>query len=129
MSRLNWLISLLLIPALVTPVAAQQTHVADEAALLALVQKKLEEDAANRAAVENLFQRPEVREVAGKLGLTANRVAVASAALDGEELRLLASYAQTLDQGLAGGQWSGRVTWFAIIAVVLVLIILFAVAK
>lgn len=128
MSKLSWLLFLFLMTATVTPVAAQQDHVADEATLEALIQEKLDEDAANRAAVQQLFERPEVREVADSVGLTPTRVVAASAALDSEELRLLASYARTFDQDLVGGQWGGQVTWFAIIAVIVVVIVLFAIA-
>lgn len=128
MSRGHWLLLLFLILMIVTPVAAQQAHIADEATLDALIEGKLEEDAANRVAVQQLFERPEVRDVAEKFGLTPARVEAASAALDSEELSLLASYARTLDEDFVGGQWGGGVTWFAIIAVLVVVIVLFAIA-
>lgn len=128
MSRGHWLLPLFLILMIVTPVAAQQAHIADEATLDALIEGKLEEDAANRVAVQQLFERPEVRDVAEKFGLTPARVEAASAALDSEELSLLASYARTLDEDFVGGQWGGGVTWFAIIAVLVVVIVLFAIA-
>lgn len=128
MSRGHWLLLLFLILMIVTPVAAQQAHIADEATLDALIEGKLEEDAANRVAVQQLFERPEVRDVAEKFGLTPARVEAASAALDSEELSLLASYARNLDEDFVGGQWGGGVTWFAIIAVLVVVIVLFAIA-
>jgi cytochrome oxidase assembly protein ShyY1 len=119
---------LFLILMIVTPVAAQRAHIADEATLDALIEGKLEEDAANRVAVQKLFERPEVREGAERFGLTPARVEAASAALDSEELSLLASYARSLDEDFVGGQWGGSVTWFAIIAVLVVVIVLFAIA-
>ncbi|MCZ6807168.1 MAG: PA2779 family protein [Deltaproteobacteria bacterium] len=128
MSRGHWLLLLFLILMIVTPVAAQQAHIADEATLDALIEGKLEEDAANRVAVQQLFERPEVRDVAEKFGLTPARVEAASAALDSEELSLLASYARTLGDDIVGGQWGGGITWFAIIAVLVVVIVLFAIA-
>lgn len=128
MSRLTWLPLLFVLAVLAAPAAAQQEHVADETTLEALVQEKLDEDDANRAAVRKLFERPEVRDVADRMGLTPARVEAASATLDSEELRLLASYARTFDQDLVGGQWGGTVTWFAIIAVLVVVIVLFAIA-
>ena len=128
MSRVHWLLTWFLILIVVTPVAAQHNHIVDEATLDALIERKLEAHDANRAAVQQLFERPEVKDVAEKFGLTPSRVEAASAALDSEELNALASYARILDEDFVGGQWSGGVTWFAIIGVLAVVIILFAIA-
>jgi hypothetical protein len=86
----------------------------------------------NRAAVERLLERPEVRDLARAAGLDSGRATAALAVLDDSEAAHLADLAVAADAALAGGQGSqGRMSGgtgkhFPVIYAVLIVAILVA---
>ena len=111
------------------PVAhAQQPHVVDPAQLQQLMDQREAEEARDRDALRRVMQRPEVRELAGRLRLDLSRAEAAVATLEGAELRDLAAQARTVDQGLAGGQ-NITISVTAIIIILLLVILLVVALK
>ncbi len=86
-----------------TSAFAQQRHVVDAAALRQAVTTQVAVDAANRAAIRDVFQHTQVQDVAGKLGLTVTRAEAAVATMTSADLAEAATAARTVNTTLAGG--------------------------
>jgi ferritin-like metal-binding protein YciE len=107
-----------------SPALAQQSHIADPAVIDARVAAKAAETDQQRATIERLLEREQVREIAARAGIDIESVETAASALDGEELAEVASQAQTIDDSLAGGQSSITISTTVIIIALLVLILI-----
>jgi hypothetical protein len=107
---------------------AQQPGAEAHAAGPAAIDQALRQHAAgvdaDRAVVQRLLERPEVRALAEEIGLDVRRAQAAVATVDGEQLSELAAQARQAEQGLAGGQGSVRISTTLIIIALLVLILL-----
>ena len=114
----------LLFVAVASPVHAQASHAAPQSVLDAAVQAEVATGAADREAVERLLDRPEVRAVAGDLGLDLRRVQSAVKTLDQQQLSEVAAQASQVERALAGGQSSVTISTTMIIIGLLVLILL-----
>jgi hypothetical protein len=79
--------------------------------------------AAQEQQLQSLFDRPEVRELAGRAHLDLARAQAAVATLDDAELAQLAARSQHLQDNLAGGD-NIVITPYALIIALLVVIIL-----
>lgn len=101
-----------------------QEHVTSDADLRSAVAERTDREAADRAVLERLLDREEVREIAGDADLDLERAKDAVAQLDGEELGRLASMARDAEDALAGGQTTITITSTAIIIALLVIILL-----
>ena len=108
---------------IVPKVGAQTTHTAPQAALDAALQQHVAGATADRETVMRLLDRPEVRALAGNMGLDLQRAKGAVSTLDGRQLTDLATQAQQAEEGLAGGQSSITVSTTMIIIGLLVLIL------
>jgi hypothetical protein len=86
----------------------------------ALAASANQEDAA-REQVRALLDREEVRTLAAAAGLDLRRADAAVAALDGEELELVAQHAAAADDALAGGQ---TITISLVAALLIIIIII-----
>src|SRR5262245_61908491 len=84
------------------PALADQ-HIADPPAIATALSEKADRDTANRAALTQTLQKPEVQHVAGRLGLTVHDTDTAVRTLSGDELAWFADQARAIDDGLAGG--------------------------
>jgi low affinity Fe/Cu permease len=111
---------------LVTPVMAQQAHVVDQAAIEAALSEHVSEDDAHREAVLRVLQREEVRSAAAKAQLDWKRAEAAVDTLEGEELAQLASIAQDVEAGLAGGNTITISTTAIIIGLLILILIIVA---
>jgi hypothetical protein len=114
--------------AAIPPAQAQSTHAAPPSAIDAALQAHVSAADADRAMVQRLLEREEVKEVAGAAGLDLRRAASAVATLDGADLAAVAAQARQVDEALAGGQ--SRVvisTTMIIIALLVVILIIVAV--
>lgn len=118
-----------LLVAVVPPVNAQTSHAAPPSALDAAVQEHVASTAADREAVVRLLARPEVRAVAGDLGIDLRRAESAVATLEGRTLTELAGQARQVEQALAGGQSRVTISTTLIIIGLLVLILLIVALK
>src|SRR5690554_4968734 len=99
-------VALALLPAmlLTSPAFAQHSRVLDAAALHDAVAAKIATEDAQRALVQRVLQRDEVRQVADRLGLDVTRASAAVATLGGSDLAQAAQQAGAVDQALVGGQ-------------------------
>ena len=110
--------------AFVPRVHAQTSHVAPQTALDAAIQDHAAATATDRETISRLLERPEVKAVAGDLGLDLRRAQSAVATLDGQQLTDLAAQARQAEQSLAGGQSRVVISTTLIIIVLLVLILI-----
>lgn len=109
---------------LASPVYAQTTHAAPVAALEAAVQEHVASADADRESIRRLLARPEVREIAGDLGLDLRRAESAVATIDAAQLPALAAQARQVEERLFGGQSRVTISTTAIIIGLLLLILI-----
>lgn len=114
---------LVLLLAAASPLQAQE-HVTSDDELRGAVAGSVNAEAADRAALDRLLQREEVRQVAGEAGLDVERAQDAVDQLEGEELARLAAMARDADDELAGGVTTITITATTIIIALLVVILL-----
>lgn len=119
---LSTLISLFLAP----PLAAQDAHVADEAALTEALTDRAASDAADREQVRRVLRREEVRAVAEEMGVDLERAEGALSTTEGRDLRRLARSAREVEEHLAMPQdvVTFPVMWIVIGLLVLIVLIL-----
>ncbi|MBA3295823.1 MAG: hypothetical protein H0U19_02715 [Acidobacteria bacterium] len=106
------------------PVASAQTHVINKSALDQAVQARVAQDQSDRAVINSLLARPEVREVAAQAGLSLEKASAAVSTLQGNDLRDLAGQARQVNNDLAGGASNIVISTTAIIIVLLIIILL-----
>ena len=118
------LVAVFVVVAVVPPVNAQSSHTAPISALESAVQEHVALDAADREAVLGLRARPDVRGIAGDVGIDLRRVESAIAILEGSQLAEVAAQARQAEQALAGGQSRVTISTTVIIIALLVLILI-----
>jgi len=128
MRVVNKIAVLLLLPGLLlsSPALAQQIHVVDPAAMGRAVAEKADQDHTNREVLVRVLNRVDVRELAGRMGLSVERAESAVATLDGEELSQLAGYADGVEASLAGG---ANVIVISVTTLLLLLILIVLIVK
>jgi len=109
------------------PVASAQNNVIGRSALDKAVQERVATDQADRAAIQSLLRRAEVREVAGKAGLSLDKAAAAVSTLQGNDLAQLAQQARQANNQLAGGASTVVISTTTIIIVLLIVLLIVAV--
>ena len=103
------------------PVAGR--HVTDVADLRQAVAEQVATDQLNRAAILGVLRQSQVRELAGRLGLTVTRAENAVSVLDSAELARVAVQARQIEVDLAGGDTIViSVTTLLLIVILLILI-------
>jgi hypothetical protein len=118
------ILAILLMVVTLAPRAHAQSSVASQAMLDAAVQQHVATTEANRAAVLRVLEHPDVKAVAGRVGVDLRTAAQAIATLDGQELQTLTAQANQVDEALAGGQSRVVISTTLIIIALLVLILL-----
>jgi len=113
---------------MMAPAAGAQDHVISTSALEQAVQQRVSHDQANREAILSLLQRQDVRDIAGKAGLSIDQARAGISMLQGKDLEQAADQARLVQDSLAGG---GNVTvsTTTIIIVLLLLILVLIIAK
>lgn len=109
------------------PAAYAQNNVIGKSALDKAVQERVASDQADRDAIQSLLGRAEVREVAGKAGLSLDKASAAVATLDGTELAQLAAQARQVSNDLAGGASTVVISTTTILIVLLVVLLIVAI--
>jgi pyruvate/2-oxoglutarate dehydrogenase complex dihydrolipoamide acyltransferase (E2) component len=104
--------------------SAQSSHAASRSALEAAVQAQVQSVETERARVERLLARPDVRAIAERAGIDMRSVGSAVKTMDQDALQRVAGQALAAEQALAGGQSSITISTTAIIIGLLVLILL-----
>jgi hypothetical protein len=110
------------------PSASAQSNVIGKAALDKAVQDRVAAEEADRDAIKTLLQRAEVRDIAGKAGVSVDKALTAVSTLQGDDLRQLADQARQVDNQLAGGASTIVISTTTIIIVLLLIILIVAIA-
>ena len=110
------------------PQASAQSNVIGKSALDQAVQQRVAQDQADREAIKTLLNRAEVREIAGKAGLSLDKALAAASTLQGDDLRQLAAQARQADDQLAGGASTIVISTTTVIIVLLIIILIVALA-
>jgi hypothetical protein len=127
MRLLNKIVALVLLPLFLvsTPAFAQQPRVVDTATMSQALAGKADSENAQRALVRRVLVREDVREMAGRMGLSVERADAAVATLSGAELTVLAEHANTIEtQALAGGANTIVISTTTLLLVLIVVILL-----
>jgi hypothetical protein len=113
---------------MMAPAAAAQEHVIGKSALDQAVQRRVSQERADREVILSLLQRQDVRDIAGKAGLSIDTAQTAVSMLQGRDLEQVAQQARVAQDNLAGG---GNVTvsTTTIIIVLLLIILIVVIAK
>lgn len=109
------------------PAASAQSNVIGKSALDKAVQERVASDQTDRAAIQALLERAEVRAVAGKAGLSLDKALAAVSTLQGDDLRQLADQARHADNQLAGGASTIVISTTTIIIVLLIVLLIVAI--
>lgn len=105
-------------------VAAEPLHAVGRAEMQAAIATRAGDQAAQRAVIEGLLARPEVRDLAAGWGLDLVRAGAAAANLEGAELDRLAAQATAAEVQLAGGATTVVLTTTALLIILLIVILL-----
>jgi hypothetical protein len=98
-------------------------HVVDRAGIQTRIDQQLDQDGADRQAIQQFLNQPTVRQIAGSAGLDVQRAHAAAALLSGQELKDLASSAREVNAGI-GGSSTVTITTTSLIIILLLLILL-----
>ena len=100
-----------------------QRHVVGPAEIQARIDLQLDQDGADRQAIQLLLGQPGVRQIAESAGLDIERAHAAAALLSGSELKNLASSAREANAGI-GGDHTITITATTLIIILLIIILL-----
>jgi len=101
----------------------QRSDVIGQADIQAQIDKRIDNEAADRQAIQDLLQRPDVRRIAGAAGLDIERASAAAGLLTGQNLKDIAARANEATAGVGGSQ-TVTLSVTAIVIIVLLIIIL-----
>lgn len=121
--------TLLLLPASAWAQPAPEHHTTTRATVDQMLTTQANQDRADRDAIHNLLQRPEVRDAAGRYGLSIERADAAVNTLAGDQLHQIASQARQADQALSGGASTVVISTTTILIALLVVILLIVALK
>jgi uncharacterized protein DUF6627 len=113
---------------IMAPVASAQDHVIGRAALDKAVQQRVNQEQADREAILSLLQRPDVREIAAKAGLSVEQAQAGVTMLHGKDLQQAAQQARQVQDNLAGGASTVVISTTTIIIVLLIIILIVVIA-
>ena len=113
---------------LMAPMAGAQDHVIGKSTLDQAVQQRVTREQADREVILSLLQRAEVREVAGKAGLSLDKAQTAVSTLQGADLQQAASQARQVQNDLAGGASTIVISTTTVIIVLLLVLLIVVVA-
>ncbi len=125
--RLTHIVVLVLIPVLLaaSPALAQDPRVVDESALSQALASKADDESAQRALVQRVLDRADVRGMASRMGLSVERANSAVATAGTAELSQLAEHARAVEtKALAGGASTVVISTTTLLLVLIVVILL-----
>lgn len=108
---------------------ADGRHVVDPAMLAAAVAEHVDQQDAERASIREALARPQVRDMASRMGLNLDRAAAAVDTLAGADLDRAANAARQVNKQLIGGASTITLSTTTIIIALLVLILLIVALK
>ena len=107
---------------------AQQTHIAAPSTMRQAVADQATTDQQNRAAVVGVLHQPQVRDLAGRLGLNLTTAENAVSTLSSVELAKVATQARAIhtdiDAQLAGGSNTVIISTTTLLLILIVIILL-----
>ena len=118
---------LVLLTASASPAYAQN-HVVRPADLAAAVDAHVASQNADRAAIREALERPQVRDAATRIGIDLDPIAASIATLSGPELVGMAGAARQVNEALVGGS-SVTLSTTTIIIILLALILIIVAVK
>jgi preprotein translocase subunit SecF len=108
---------------------AQNRHVVRSAAIAAAVDAHVASQNADRAAVRETLERPEIRNLATRVGIDLDHVTASLGTLSGADLENAASAARQVNEELVGGASSVTLSTTTIIILLLALILIIVAVK
>lgn len=103
---------------------AGQRHAIDPGQLAAAVSEHAARQDGDRAALNDVLARPEVRDLASKMGIDVDRAAASAATLSGADLARAADAARQVNQQLVGGASTIVISTTTIIIGLLILLLI-----
>ena len=103
--------------------SAEPVHAVGQAQMQAAISMQVGAQGAQRAAIQSLLARPEVRQLAASAGLDLVRAQAAASNLSGAELQRLAAQATAIQSQLAGGDQTVVIS-VTVLLLILILIVL-----
>jgi hypothetical protein len=107
---------------------AQNRHVVPPGAIAAAVDAHVASQNADRAAIREALERPEVRDVAARIGIDLDYVTASIGTLSGPDLVGVAGAAREVNENLVGGS-SVTLSTTTIIIILLALILIIVAVK
>lgn len=104
--------------------SAQTPHAAPPSAIDQALEQHAATVDADRAVVQRVLERPDVRALAAEVGVDVRRAQSAIATLEGDQLAQLAAQARQAEQALAGGQGGSITLSYTLIIIGLLVLIL-----
>ena len=120
---------LILILGLATSARAEERHAVPPSSLAAAVTDHAATLDADREAIREALNRPEVRAVAERAGIDINRAATSVDQLDSSTLARAAESARQVNEALVGGASTVTISTTTIIIVLLLLILVLVIAR
>lgn len=120
---------LVLLMALSPSAFAQEPHAVDPALLATTVHQHVAKQEADRAAIRQALSRPQVQEVATRMGVDLDRVRAAVGTLGGSDLQNVAAAARQVDHAMVGGASTVTISTTTIIIALLALILIIVAVK
>ena len=108
---------------------AQSRHVMRSAAIAAAVDAHVASQNADRAAIRETLERPEIRDLATRVGIDLDHVTASIGTLSGADLENAASAARQVNEELVGGASSVTLSTTTIIIILLALILIIVAVK
>jgi hypothetical protein len=118
-----------LLTALSSSAHAQSRHVVRPADIAAAIDAHLASQNADRAAIREALERPEVRELATRIGIDLDQVTASIGTLSGPDLVGAANAARQVNETLIGGASSVTLSTTTIIIILLALILIIVAVK
>lgn len=110
-----------------TPSAfAQERHAVNPSVLAQTVTDQVAQQDADRAAIHEALNRPEVRDIAAKSGVDIDRVQATVDTLSGSQLAQAATAAQQVNQSLVGGASVVVISTTTLLLVLLIVLVIVA---
>lgn len=126
MKTVRSLMVALLIPILMAPASASaaQQHIVPPSQVAATAADHATSQQADRDAVRQALERPEVRSAAAKLGIDMHRLDTAVSTMSGSDLQQAASAARDVNAQLVGGASTVTISTTTIIIALLIVILI-----
>lgn len=118
-----------MLTALSSSAQAQNRHVVRPAAIAAAVDAHVASQNADRAAIREALERPEVRDLAARIGIDLDHVTSSIGTLSGPDLVEAGSAARQVNETLVGGASSITLSTTTIIIVLLAIILIIVAVK